>query len=172
MDSPVSHLLNTNCIPSDEEIQQIRHIIAKGDNDLSHLDAKITLIEATIDVLHAQREKIQEHVDAHRALLSPIRRLPEDIMEEIFLRCLPENQYPAITRVDSVEASVIVTFLFKLMLIWLIRPPSSLRSSVVVGGLLPCQFHACGPLFAFLLFGGYLLGSQEAPRYFCPQLII
>jgi hypothetical protein len=169
MDSPVSHLLNTNCLPSDEEIQQIRPIVAKGDNDLSHLDAKIALIEATIDALHAQREEIQEHVDAHRALLSPIRRLPEDIMEEIFLRCLPENRYPAITRV---EASVIATFLFKSMLIWLIRPPSSLRSSVVVGGLLLCQFRACGPLFAFLLFGRYLLGSQEAPRYFCPQLII
>ncbi|KAF8214956.1 hypothetical protein K438DRAFT_1435500, partial [Mycena galopus ATCC 62051] len=31
---------------------------------------------------------LQEPIDAHRALLSPIRRVPKDILLEIFFSCL------------------------------------------------------------------------------------
>ncbi|KAJ6594888.1 hypothetical protein B0H19DRAFT_883348, partial [Mycena capillaripes] len=32
------------------------------------------------------------YVDAHEALISPVRRLPHDIIQEIFLACLPTRR--------------------------------------------------------------------------------
>ncbi|KAJ7359304.1 hypothetical protein DFH08DRAFT_685584, partial [Mycena albidolilacea] len=39
-----------------------------------------------------QRDQIQTHIDSHKALISHPRRLPVDILREIFVACLPANR--------------------------------------------------------------------------------
>ncbi|KAJ7082237.1 hypothetical protein B0H15DRAFT_785874 [Mycena belliarum] len=48
--------------------------------------------------LLTERDQTHHALEAHRALLSPIRRIPHEVLCEIFIRCLPKNAY--------VEASV------------------------------------------------------------------
>lgn len=42
-----------------------------------------------IDDLSIKREHLRKYVDAHRVLLLPVRRLPAEILQEIFIHCLP-----------------------------------------------------------------------------------
>ncbi|KAK6996908.1 hypothetical protein R3P38DRAFT_2654363 [Favolaschia claudopus] len=79
---PFQSILNTNYIPTDPEISQIRaHILP--------YEAELAKLNAFIKHLRARRDQVKFYVDSHKALISHPRRLPQDILEEIFLACLP-----------------------------------------------------------------------------------
>ncbi|KAJ7661090.1 hypothetical protein B0H17DRAFT_1259696, partial [Mycena rosella] len=85
MESPFSQYLNTNYAPSDLEVQDIQaHLV-------SHF-LEASRLEALIQDLFAQREKTLAYIDAHQALISPARRLPREIVEEMFVACLPTHR--------------------------------------------------------------------------------
>ncbi|KAJ7753818.1 hypothetical protein B0H16DRAFT_1544045 [Mycena metata] len=42
--------------------------------------------------LYQQLQAVYTYVQAHMALLTPVRRLPRDIIQEIFIACLPEDR--------------------------------------------------------------------------------
>ncbi|KAJ6594712.1 hypothetical protein B0H19DRAFT_1009754, partial [Mycena capillaripes] len=48
-----------------------------------------TFFEKAIDKLAAERDGLSAFVEAHKALISPVRRLPLDIIQEIFVACIP-----------------------------------------------------------------------------------
>ncbi|KAJ7635243.1 hypothetical protein FB45DRAFT_713527, partial [Roridomyces roridus] len=80
--SPFSQHLKTNYAPSEHEIKWIHSHLVPHTEEIARLDA-------LIQDLTAQRQKAQDYIDAHKVLLSPVRRLPPDVMQEIFLACLP-----------------------------------------------------------------------------------
>lgn len=88
-DSPVPQLLGTNCVPSNLENSAIRQTVGDAHAALSHLGSEITRVQAVLDQLLHDHTRLQAHADEHSALLSPARRLPHDIVAEIFLRCVP-----------------------------------------------------------------------------------
>ncbi|KAF7376752.1 hypothetical protein MSAN_00092500 [Mycena sanguinolenta] len=77
--------LTTNYIPSDEEIKGIRLDILLHSEELVRLDERIR-------ELSAKRDEIQTRIDAQKALISLPRRLPADIVQEIFIACLPTTR--------------------------------------------------------------------------------
>ncbi|KAK7001462.1 hypothetical protein R3P38DRAFT_2649592, partial [Favolaschia claudopus] len=79
---PLHSIFNTNYIPTDHEISQIRaHILP--------YEAELAKLNALIQHLSARRDQVKYYVDSHKALISHPRRLPQDILAEIFLACLP-----------------------------------------------------------------------------------
>ncbi|KAF9462687.1 hypothetical protein BDZ94DRAFT_1260512 [Collybia nuda] len=82
MESPFIHVFDTNYVPTDDELKQIRQLIIQPSMQRDILDAEISRLQA-------QREQLNDFVTHHQALLSPIRRIPPDILQEIFVRCLP-----------------------------------------------------------------------------------
>ncbi|KAJ7823978.1 hypothetical protein B0H14DRAFT_2187041, partial [Mycena olivaceomarginata] len=76
---------STNYILSDEEIECIRMELVAHTQELARIDENIR-------ELFAQRAQIQAHVDPYRALISHPRRLPADILREIFVACLPTDR--------------------------------------------------------------------------------
>ncbi|KAJ7608547.1 hypothetical protein FB45DRAFT_382430 [Roridomyces roridus] len=84
VDSPFTDKLNTNFVPSDSEVKQLNALLREPVAELARLDALISQ-------LATERASLQVVVDSHRALLSPIRRIPEDFLREIFVSCLPDN---------------------------------------------------------------------------------
>ncbi|KAF8201144.1 hypothetical protein K438DRAFT_1821460 [Mycena galopus ATCC 62051] len=72
MTSPFAPHLGSNYCPRDEDEPCLR---------LEHLDDEIE-----------ERDTLRGYVDAHRALMSPIRRLPLDTIEDIFMACLPADR--------------------------------------------------------------------------------
>lgn len=58
---------------------------------LKQLDDEISDLQRAIDKLRAERDSLGADVKAHRALISPVRQLPLDIIQEIFVACLPTH---------------------------------------------------------------------------------
>ncbi|KAK6977573.1 hypothetical protein R3P38DRAFT_3295148 [Favolaschia claudopus] len=83
LESPFQRYLSTNYIPTDTEIKQIRG------NILPDCEVELARLNSLIQDLTAQRDRVQDYLASHEALISQARRLPQDILGEIFLACLP-----------------------------------------------------------------------------------
>ncbi|KAJ7080517.1 hypothetical protein C8R44DRAFT_555871, partial [Mycena epipterygia] len=96
--SPFSEKLHTNYVPTDSEISAIRHFLVEPAAELTRLDDQI-------DELLVKRASLKAAIDAHRALMSPIKRIPQDVLLEIFFSCLPTAHNAVI---DPHEASLLL----------------------------------------------------------------
>ncbi|KAJ7113229.1 hypothetical protein C8R43DRAFT_1242666 [Mycena crocata] len=83
MDSILKQL-RTGYIPTQSEAENIQ-------KDLISLQEEYGRLDALIRELTAQRDLVKEAMQSKQALISPIRRLPDDIIQEIFLAGLPTH---------------------------------------------------------------------------------
>ncbi|KAF9475960.1 hypothetical protein BDN70DRAFT_813116, partial [Pholiota conissans] len=90
--SLTSHL-RTNYVPTDEELAQI-------------LEWLSTPVAEIYNALVARHNQMQQEYADYRALASPMRRIPIDLLREIFFYCLPDN-HNAIMNVK--EAPLVLT---------------------------------------------------------------
>ncbi|KAL0069438.1 hypothetical protein AAF712_003463 [Marasmius tenuissimus] len=90
----------TNNEPSVMEQNEVRRLIDQPQTRIRDIDAEISR-------LLAERDKLEHFVGAHSRVLSPIRRLPADILSEIFILCLPTDHFPSR---DLAEAPLLLTF--------------------------------------------------------------
>ena len=77
--SPLLHLLKSNVAPSDAEIITIRALITEAEvriEELRHNDFPAS---------QATESRLLEFILVHKALLSPVRYLPSEVVQEIFL---------------------------------------------------------------------------------------
>ncbi|KAJ6512767.1 hypothetical protein C8R45DRAFT_787949, partial [Mycena sanguinolenta] len=81
--------LNTKCVLSDSEILDIRVLLMAPENELVHIDARIEDMHIALAQPKEQHASLKKPINAHRALLSSIRRIPQAVIVEIFLSCLP-----------------------------------------------------------------------------------
>jgi hypothetical protein len=92
MSSPFASLLGTNYCPKDTEIVQIRDFLIDPLLRLKRLDDEIAVMQKALDTITEERDTLRAYVEAHKALISPFRQLPVDIIEAIFLACLPTHR--------------------------------------------------------------------------------
>ena len=79
--SPLPHLLTSNVTPSDSEIVTIRALISEvevriEDSELHHNNFPGS---------QATESRLLKFIQVHKALLSPVRYLPSEVLQEIFL---------------------------------------------------------------------------------------
>ncbi|KAJ7055819.1 hypothetical protein C8F01DRAFT_1234314 [Mycena amicta] len=94
MTSPFSSKLNTNYCPSEAECADIKAFLVEPTIRLRRLDA-------VIRQLTEERDKLAAEVAAHEALISPMRRMPNEILQEIFVACLPSDRNPAMSASEA-----------------------------------------------------------------------
>ncbi|KAF8143345.1 hypothetical protein K438DRAFT_1876203 [Mycena galopus ATCC 62051] len=92
MSSPFASQLGTNYCPADTELTQIKALLVEPYLRLKAMDDKIGVLREALDKLVEERDALGAYVEAHKALISPVRRLPHDIIEEIFTACLPTHR--------------------------------------------------------------------------------
>ncbi|KAF7366536.1 hypothetical protein MSAN_00910900 [Mycena sanguinolenta] len=92
MSSPFASQLGTNYCPRDDELVQIKSLLVEPCMRLKRLEDEIAALQKTMDKLTEERDAVAAFVEAHKALTSPLRRLPLDIIEELFMACLPTNR--------------------------------------------------------------------------------
>ncbi|KAF7364845.1 hypothetical protein MVEN_00354800 [Mycena venus] len=105
VDSPFLDRLNTNYVPSDSEILDIRLLLMDPADELARLDAQIEEMDITLSLLKEKRTSLKAPIDAHRALISPMRHVPLDVLQEVFLSCLPFEHNALI---DPTEAPLLL----------------------------------------------------------------
>ncbi|KAJ6456434.1 hypothetical protein C8R45DRAFT_1222121 [Mycena sanguinolenta] len=92
MASPFASHLGTNYCPKDNELLKIQALLVEPTRRLHRLDDEIAELQKAIDKLAEERHTLCTYVDAHEALISPVRRLPLDIIQEIFIACIPTHR--------------------------------------------------------------------------------
>ncbi|KAJ7253533.1 hypothetical protein C8J57DRAFT_1473852 [Mycena rebaudengoi] len=92
MNSPFNDILYTNVVPSDAQCKSILDIIEHPRKEAAALTDEIARLQARLDELTQKRDDLNESIDAHLALVSPARRLPEDVVRAIFEACLPTSR--------------------------------------------------------------------------------
>ncbi|KAJ7364294.1 hypothetical protein DFH08DRAFT_270719, partial [Mycena albidolilacea] len=89
--SPCPELLFSNVIPSNSQIQVINRTIETVEEDICGLDAEIASLQQSAQQLMGRRTELKHFVRNHRGAVSVMRRIPSDVLVEIFLRCLDPN---------------------------------------------------------------------------------
>lgn len=82
---PLSELLATLAAPSPSECSVVREKISQIAADMSQLDDEIERVEETLASLRHNRTALQKLSDRHHNILNITRRLPIEILGEIFI---------------------------------------------------------------------------------------
>ncbi|KAJ7166995.1 hypothetical protein C8R46DRAFT_1351190 [Mycena filopes] len=75
----LADLLHTNDPPPDSEIPQLRHIIAVGETRV----AALHVLQSALAKLVQRLDEASEAVAQYRAVISPVRRMPPELIAEI-----------------------------------------------------------------------------------------
>ncbi|KAJ7175104.1 hypothetical protein C8R43DRAFT_1057757 [Mycena crocata] len=95
--SSLAHLeqrCGTNYVPSDDDRRRIQELRAQFLPKLSRIFAEIDVHEGQLLELHFRSDTIQEILDPYLALVSPMRSIPAEILQEIFTHCLRSKNHP------------------------------------------------------------------------------
>ncbi|KAJ7477616.1 hypothetical protein FB451DRAFT_1242846 [Mycena latifolia] len=83
--------LGTNYLPTDSERQVIQEFCAAGSERISSISAEIQTYCLQERTSQDRLGALHYLVDPYRALISPMRALPPEILQEIFIACLPTS---------------------------------------------------------------------------------
>ncbi|KAF7352126.1 F-box domain-containing protein [Mycena venus] len=83
--------------PRTQNAKKIRQFLAGPQQQLADLANELARLDALWQELSDKQQRLEQFVDAHLALVSPVRRLPEDVMRAIFTASLSSTRNPAIS---------------------------------------------------------------------------
>lgn len=87
MASPFQSILHTNAAPSDSECRSIHDFLTGSREEAAALAQEIIRLQRRIDELVQKQHTLAQFIDSHLALVSPARRLLEDVICEMFIAC-------------------------------------------------------------------------------------
>jgi hypothetical protein len=80
----LTQLLTSNDVPIDSEVPVIQDIVSEGQKCVDTLDVQLQALHTRLAELLQRRDEKAEHVRQHRAIISPVRRVPQELICEIF----------------------------------------------------------------------------------------
>ncbi|KAF7343728.1 hypothetical protein MSAN_01953400 [Mycena sanguinolenta] len=87
----ISELLTTNEPPQEAELVILRPVAEKTAERLACLDAEICRLRSQLEQLEGERAALRKYHAQNTTILSPSRRIPAEVLGEIFLWSLPSN---------------------------------------------------------------------------------
>ncbi|KAJ7578012.1 hypothetical protein C8J56DRAFT_1170766 [Mycena floridula] len=98
-------LIDSNRSLSGIQESQFREMLTENMGSLKALDERIARMRRDLEVLVRQRAKKEREVEEYKSVLHPIRRLPKEILCEIFLSFVNEDLEEDISESSSLEPS-------------------------------------------------------------------
>jgi len=83
----IQNRLRTEFSPTAAQLSEIKEIIRSGEEDLGAYQTEINRLKSKIVLLTTKSDLLRKHVQKTRFLLSPIRRLPMEVLGHIFSYC-------------------------------------------------------------------------------------
>ncbi|KAF8899521.1 hypothetical protein CPB84DRAFT_1780520 [Gymnopilus junonius] len=99
-------LLSNNVPPSEDILREVEEILVIPRQKLFETESEIRKLKNQLKFLESKREDIQKSIDEYRPITIPIRRIPPDVLAEIFYHCLPSHRNPILS---ESEAPVLLT---------------------------------------------------------------
>ncbi|KAJ3512087.1 hypothetical protein NLJ89_g3727 [Agrocybe chaxingu] len=93
--SQFSSLVDTNHVATDEQVSEINTLLGPHLQSLKSLEGELDKIGKIWADLSRQHASLLAEVNTVREIIAPMRRVPTDILQEIFRHCLP-TKYNAI----------------------------------------------------------------------------
>ncbi|KAJ7050031.1 hypothetical protein C8F01DRAFT_1348434 [Mycena amicta] len=87
---PPAHLLDTNDVPCAADARIVRQIVAHQRSHIVRIDAAIAQLNATLGKLQRERAETVRRMQVNASLVSQLRALPAEVLEQIFLWAVPE----------------------------------------------------------------------------------
>ncbi|KIM41317.1 hypothetical protein M413DRAFT_146379 [Hebeloma cylindrosporum] len=94
-------LLQNNDVPSESTILELTESLKAPSSELQEVEAEIQRLGRLMEMMEMKRQSIQKIINDHKIILSPVRRLPPDVLHEIFFHCLPTYHNPVMTSSES-----------------------------------------------------------------------
>ncbi|KAJ4467514.1 hypothetical protein C8R41DRAFT_931105 [Lentinula lateritia] len=89
MEHRLSELLQSNCAIEEEDIAHISDICSESTEELDRLNSQILQLQLSLQSVTIKRDELQTKLGVYRAALSPLRRCPTEILQQIFTWTLP-----------------------------------------------------------------------------------
>ncbi|KIM85837.1 hypothetical protein PILCRDRAFT_817078 [Piloderma croceum F 1598] len=89
--SPPSDMLNSNTVFSAAQTSRFSKMVSDIEADLSRLDGEMSQLQMAMDHLVTERQKLEMSLDEYRSLVAPIRRMPPEMLCEMFMHCLVDG---------------------------------------------------------------------------------
>ncbi|SJL06946.1 uncharacterized protein ARMOST_10288 [Armillaria ostoyae] len=89
--SPFKSLVFTNDSPSNLEAKSVEEFLHDHLRELLKQDEEIARVSALLNRLTNKRRHLQQYINAHQGILSPIRTFPPEILAEIFMQTLDDH---------------------------------------------------------------------------------
>jgi len=93
---PFAHLLRSNIPPTETESSLIRDVITTAKVEESRLKEMVSnhsesdrLTSEAVRNLNCEIDRTRQHIVEHKAILSSIRRIPPEVLQNIFIHTLP-----------------------------------------------------------------------------------
>ncbi|KAJ7609551.1 hypothetical protein DFH06DRAFT_1376123 [Mycena polygramma] len=86
--------LGTNYVPTVVEREAIKLYVAQGKERLTELSALLNVDRNRLLNSYGRVAALNELIDPYVGLASPIRIMPPEILQEIFVACLPTRHFP------------------------------------------------------------------------------
>ncbi|KAF9073402.1 hypothetical protein BDP27DRAFT_1191819, partial [Rhodocollybia butyracea] len=106
--SPFVSVIGTNHAPSSAELDQLKDLLVEPQHELENTQSEINSLQSLLDGLLSKKNQVETYIEAHRALMSPIRPFPTETLAEIFMHCLPLDTHPFAVR-DLGQAPLLLT---------------------------------------------------------------
>lgn len=97
--------LRTGCLPTAMGARLICDAIAETDDHIEEINHELERLSESLKRLDALKRSLEYSQDVRRALVAPVRRLPTEILSEIFKACCGDTIYIAIERCAPLELS-------------------------------------------------------------------
>ncbi|KAJ7643392.1 hypothetical protein DFH06DRAFT_598641 [Mycena polygramma] len=85
-------LLNSNEVPLDSDISLVQSALETADARLAYLDAEMSRIREQLRQLEDEHAALSIHCTKTKAILSPLRHMPPEVLSEIFRWTLPPTR--------------------------------------------------------------------------------
>ncbi|KAJ7137954.1 hypothetical protein C8R44DRAFT_607011, partial [Mycena epipterygia] len=82
-------LLNSNEAPLDSDSVIVKSVISKAREHLALVEREISRLRERVKYLEGERVSLSDHIAENNDILSPLRRMPPEVLGEIFSWTLP-----------------------------------------------------------------------------------
>ncbi|KDR80436.1 hypothetical protein GALMADRAFT_1199674 [Galerina marginata CBS 339.88] len=101
MQPSLSKFLENNDSPPEGVLKEVRDLLSNPLQDLQSKDKELERLDKALKHLQKERDTIQESINEYATILSPIRRIPSDILHEIFYHCLSTHRNPIMSITEA-----------------------------------------------------------------------
>ncbi|KAF7312723.1 F-box domain-containing protein [Mycena indigotica] len=87
--TPCIEFLDNNVAPPERQFAAILTSIRSAEDSMHAIDAELTRLKVVVDQYKQRRQELEEFARVHGAVVSSFRRVPPDVLGEIFRHALP-----------------------------------------------------------------------------------